>query len=154
MGKLTRYMELTPFAEKLETPLQRGEDHGGKYLVFHLGREEYGIRVLKVWEIMGIQDFTAIPRTPAHINGVINLRGNIVPVVDLRLKLGLPAQEYTPRTCIIVVQVEAGPISMGIVVDGVAEMLNLPLGDIEDTKDLGDATATRCLLGLAKCWTN
>src|ERR1035437_4096084 len=81
------------------------DDRSGKYLVFHLGREEFGIRVLKVREIMGIQDITAVRQTPAHIKGVINLRGKIIPVVDLRLKFGLPEQEYTQRTCIIVVQV-------------------------------------------------
>src|SRR5689334_2680547 len=103
------------------------DDRGGKYLVFELGREEFGIRVLKVREIMGIQDITAVPHTPPHVKGVINLRGKVIPVVDLRLKFGLPEQEYTPRTCIIVVQVrsDAGSMLMGIVVDGVAEVLNL-----------------------------
>ncbi len=134
------------------TALNKGEDRGGKYLVFHLGREEFGIRVLKVREIMGIQDITAVPQTPAHVKGVINLRGKVIPVVDLRLKFGLPEQEYAQRTCIIVVQVrgEAGPILMGIVVDGVAEVLNLAAADIEDTPDFGDGTATPYLLGMAK----
>ncbi len=130
----------------------RSDDRGGKYLVFELGREEFGIRVLKVREIMGIQDITAVPQTPAHVKGVINLRGKVIPVVDLRLKFGLPEQEYTQRTCIIVVQVqgEAGPMLMGIVVDGVAEVLNLAAADIEDTPDFGDGTATPYLLGMAK----
>ena len=130
----------------------RGGDRSGKYLVFHLGREEFGIRVLKVREIMGIQDITAVPQTPAHIKGVINLRGKIIPVVDLRLKFGLPEQEYTQRTCIIVVQVrrEGGPMLMGIVVDGVAEVLTLAAADIEDTPDFGEGAASSCLLGMAK----
>ena len=130
----------------------KSDDRGGKYLVFDLGREEFGIRVLKVREIMGIQDITAVPQTPAHVKGVINLRGKVIPVVDLRLKFGLPQQEYTQRTCIIVVQVqgEAGPMLMGIVVDGVAEVLNLAAADIEDTPDFGDGTATPYLLGMAK----
>lgn len=130
----------------------KGDDRGGKYLVFHLGREEFGIRVLKVREIMGIQDITAVPHTPAHVKGVINLRGKVIPVVDLRLKFGMPPEEYNPRTCIIVVQIksDAGPIMMGIVVDGVAEVLNLALADIEDTPDFGDGTATPYLLGMAK----
>ncbi len=130
----------------------KNDERGGKYLVFHLGREEFGIRVLKVREIMGIQDITAVPQTPAHVKGVINLRGKVIPVVDLRLKFGLPEQEYTQRTCIIVVQVrgEAGPMLMGIVVDGVAEVLNLAVADIEDTPDFGDGTATPYLLGMAK----
>jgi purine-binding chemotaxis protein CheW len=130
----------------------KSDDRGGKYLVFELGREEFGIRVLKVREIMGIQDITAVPQTPPHVKGVINLRGKVIPVVDLRLKFGLPEQEYTPRTCIIVVQVpgEAGPMLTGIVVDGVAEVLNLAAADIEDTPDFGDGTATPYLLGMAK----
>ena len=129
------------------------DDRSGKYLVFDLGREEFGIRVLKVREIMGIQDITAVPQTPAHVKGVINLRGKVIPVVDLRLKFGLPEQEYSQRTCIIVVQVqgEAGrPMLMGIVVDSVAEVLNLGAADIEDTPDFGDGTATPYLLGMAK----
>ena len=132
--------------------LRKGDDRGGKYLVFHLGREEFGIRVLKVREIMGIQDITAVPQTPAYIKGVINLRGKVIPVVDLRLKFGMPEEDYNPRTCIIVVQMrgEAGPMLMGIVVDGVAEVLNLASADIEDTPDFGDGTATPYLLGMAK----
>ena len=131
---------------------KRADDRGGKYLVFHLGREEFGIRVLKVREIMGIQDITAVPQTPAHIKGVINLRGKVIPVVDLRLRFGMAAEEYTPRTCIIVVQVqgEGAPILMGIVVDGVAEVLNLAAADIENTPDFGDGAATPYLLGMAK----
>jgi purine-binding chemotaxis protein CheW len=128
------------------------EERAGKYLVFHLGKEEFGIRVLKVREIMGIQDITAVPQTPAHVKGVINLRGKVIPVVDLRLKFGLPQIEYTQRTCIIVVQVQADAHSMmmGIVVDGVAEVLNLVGGDIEDTPNFGQGVATPYLLGMAK----
>jgi len=128
------------------------EDRSGKYLVFQLGREEFGIRVLKVREIMGIQDITAVPQTPGHVKGVINLRGKVIPVVDLRLKFGLPEIEYTQRTCIIVVQVkgDTSAMLMGIVVDGVAEVLNLAAGDIEDTPDFGQGVATPYLLGMAK----
>ena len=128
------------------------DERGGKYLIFQLGREEFGIRVLQVREIMGIEDITAVPQTLAYVKGVINLRGKVIPVVDLRLKFGLPGQEYTQRTCIIVVQVagEAGPMLMGTVVDGVAEVLNLAEADIEDTPDFRDGTATRYLLGMAK----
>ena len=91
----------------------------GKYLTFQLGQEEFGIRVLKVREIMGLQDITAVPQTPSHVKGVINLRGKVVPVIDLRLKFGLPAAEYTQRTCIIVTQVqgESASVMMGIIVD-------------------------------------
>jgi purine-binding chemotaxis protein CheW len=144
-------MESTVLEREPGTASRNG-DRGGKYLVFELGREEFGIRVLKVREIIGIQDITAVPQTPVYVKGVINLRGKVIPVVDLRLKFGLPEQEYTPRTCIVVVQVqgEAGPLPMGIVVDGVAEVLNLAGADIEDTPDFGDGTTTPYLLGMAK----
>ena len=128
------------------------DERAGKYLVFHLGNEEFGIRVLKVREIMGVLDITAVPQTPAYVKGVINLRGKVIPVVDLRLKFGLPETEYTQRTCIIVVQVqgEHAPILMGIVVDGVSEVLNLTAAEIEDTPDFGEDVAARYLLGMAK----
>jgi purine-binding chemotaxis protein CheW len=101
---------------------------------------------------MGLLDITAVPQTPPHIKGVINLRGKVVPVVDLRLKFGVSAADYTQRTCIIVTQVQAGagPILMGIIVDGVSEVLNLADADIEDTPDFGEDVAGRYLLGMAK----
>jgi purine-binding chemotaxis protein CheW len=124
----------------------------GKYLTFQLAQEEFGIRVLKVREIMGLQDITAVPQTPHHVKGVINLRGKVVPVIDLRLKFGLEAAEYTQRTCIIVTQVqnEASSVMMGIVVDGVSEVLNLSGTEIEDTPDFGESAGTQYLLGMAK----
>jgi purine-binding chemotaxis protein CheW len=126
----------------------------GKYLTFLLGREEFAIQVLRVREIMGIQDITAVPQAPACVKGVINLRGKVIPVVDLRLKFCLPEKEYTPRTCIIVVQVQSGGVSLptGIVVDEVSEVLTLAAGDIEDTPDFGEGTgaAMSYLLGMAK----
>ncbi|MCC6262667.1 MAG: purine-binding chemotaxis protein CheW [Bryobacterales bacterium] len=145
-------MEATVMEQSAAGTLARDGDRGGKYLVFHLGREEFGIQVLKVREIMGVQDITAVPQTPNHVKGVINLRGKVIPVVDLRLKFGLPEEEYTQRTCIIVTQVsgEAGPMQMGIVVDGVAEVLNLSGSEIEDTPDFGDGATTPYLLGMAK----
>src|SRR5579871_1922568 len=99
----------------------------GKYLTFIVDREELGIAVVKVREIMGIQEITAIPRTPDWMKGVINLRGKIIPVVDLRLKFGLPAAAYNERTCIIVVQVRSGAdlLPMGIIIDEVSEVLTM-----------------------------
>jgi purine-binding chemotaxis protein CheW len=128
------------------------DERAGKYLTFQLGREEFAIQVLKVREIMGVQDITAVPQTPPHVKGVINLRGKVVPVVDLRLKFRLPELEYTQRTCIIVVQVqfEASALMMGIVVDGVSEVLNLAAGDIEDTPEFGSGVVTPYILGMAK----
>lgn len=130
------------------------DERVGKYLTFLLGREEFAIRVLKVREIMGIQDTTAVPQTPRYVKGVINLRGKVIPVVDLRLKFSLPEKEYSQRTCIIVVQVQMGSVSLptGIVVDEVSEVLNLAAGDIENTPDFGEGTgsASSYLLGMAK----
>jgi purine-binding chemotaxis protein CheW len=128
------------------------DERAGKYLVFALGREEFGIRVMNVREIMGIQDITAVPHTPSYLKGVINLRGKVIPVVDLRTKFGLPTVEHTQRTCIIVVQIlqDAHSMLMGIIVDGVAEVLNLAPGDIEDTPDFGHGVSTPYLLGMAK----
>lgn len=130
----------------------KADERAGKYLTFQLGREEFAIQVLKVREIMGVQDITAVPQTPSHVKGVINLRGKVVPVVDLRLKFRLPELEYTQRTCIIVVQVdfEGTSLMMGIVVDGVSEVLNLAGGDIEDTPEFGSGVVTPYILGMAK----
>lgn len=135
-----------------DAPISRNDARAGKYLTFHLVREEFGIRVLKVREIMGLQDITGVPQTPAYVKGVINLRGKVIPVIDLRLKFGLPQEEYGQRTCIIVAQVQgdSGPILMGVVVDAVSEVLNLTAAEIEDTPDFGDNADAQYLLGMAK----
>lgn len=124
----------------------------GKYLTFQLANEEFGIRVLKVREIMGVQEITSVPQTPAHVKGVINLRGKVIPVIDLRLKFGLPEAEYNQRTCIIVTQIAGAhcTILMGIVVDAVSEVLNLSPQEIEDTPDFGQDAGGEYLLGMAK----
>jgi len=128
------------------------DERSGKYLTFQLGKEEFAIQVLRVREIMGVQDITAVPQTPPYVKGVLNLRGKVIPVVDLRLKFGMPELEYTPRTCIIVVQIESegAPVLTGVIVDGVAEVLTLQGDDIEDTPDFGRGVATPYLLGMAK----
>jgi purine-binding chemotaxis protein CheW len=143
---------MTTIASASETVAAQSDMRAGKYLTFQLSHEEFGIRVLKVREIMGIQEITAVPQTPVHIKGVINLRGKVVPVIDLRLKFGLAAAEYTQRTCIIVTQVqgESGPVMMGIIVDGVSEVLNLTEAEIEDTPDFGEDISGGYLLGMAK----
>jgi len=129
-----------------------GDVRSGKYLTFQLGREEFAIHVLKVREIMGVQDITAVPQTPGYLKGVINLRGKVIPVVDLRLKFGLPQVDYTQRTCIIVVQVQGagGALMMGTIVDAVSEVITLNAAEIEDTPDFGDGVRTPYLLGMAK----
>src|ERR1700694_2931165 len=114
------------------TPALKVDRRAGKSLAFQLGNEEFAVQVLRVREIMGIQEITAVPHTPNYVKGVINLRGKVIPVVDLRLKFGLPELEYTPRTCIIVVQIEsdAGKLMIGVIVDGVSEGLTLQTGEL------------------------
>jgi purine-binding chemotaxis protein CheW len=129
------------------------DTRAGKYLTFKLGKEEFGIQVLRVREIMGVQDITAVPGTPPHLKGVINLRGKIIPVVDLRLKFALPDAPFTQATCIIVVQIaqEAESSMIGVIVDCVSEVLNLSASDIEDSPDFGEGAGASYVLGIAKC---
>ncbi len=121
---------------------------GGKFLTFFLGEEAYGLEILKVHEIIGVMPITRVPRTPEFIRGVINLRGKVIPVVDLRLKFGMPASEQTDQTCIIVVEV--GAIEMGIVVDKVSEVLNIDSNQIDDAPSFGVAVNTDFVLGIGK----
>lgn len=128
------------------------EIQGGKFLTFALDSEEYGIPIQKVKEIIGIMDITCIPRTPLFIKGVINLRGKIIPVMDLRLKFGMKEREYNQRTCIIVVEFLLSDMKkqMGIVVDTVSEVLNIQKSDIEPPPQYGTAVETAFLTGMGK----
>lgn len=128
---------------------------GGKYLTFCLGKEEYGIGILKVREIIGLMDITAVPRTPPYVRGVINLRGQVISVVDLRAKFGMPAVERTDESCIIVVEIRGAggrDLSTGIVVDRVSEVLNIPAESVEDPPAFGGASSidTDFILGMGK----
>ncbi len=120
----------------------------GKYLTFVLAGEEYGLEILTVREIIGMMDITAVPRTPAFVKGVINLRGKVIPVVDLRAKFGMSVAEKTDETCIIVVDV-AG-VEMGIMVDKVSEVLNIAEKDIEDAPSFGVNVNTDFIRGMGK----
>ena len=124
----------------------------GKYLTFTLAEEEYGIGILKVKEIIGIMAITTVPQTPGYMKGVINLRGKVIPVVDLRLKFGMESLDYTERTCIIVVEIDQDnrKIQMGILVDAVSEVMNIKSGEIEDTPNFGSRLNTDYILGMAK----
>ena len=124
----------------------------GKYLTFALGDEEYGIGILKVKEIIGMIPITSVPRTPHFVKGVVNLRGHVIPVLDLRLKFGMEQIDYTERTCIIVVEIADGDeqIRIGIVVDSVAEVSNIKGGEIENTPMFGTRLDTDYILGMAK----
>ena len=131
---------------------QGNDSQAGKYLTFGLAQEEYGIGILKIKEIIGMMPITALPQTPEFIKGVINLRGKVIPVTDLRLKFGLAEQEYTDRTCIIVVEIinHSRPLTMGLVVDAVSEVANIKSEDIEKTPSFGTALETDYIQGMAK----
>ena len=120
----------------------------GKYLTFVLANESYGLEILKVREIIGLMAITAVPRTPNFVKGVINLRGKVIPVVDLRLKFGMVEAQHTEETCIIVVQV--GTIEVGILVDRVLEVLSIQGQDIEDAPSFGTEVNTDFILGMGK----
>jgi purine-binding chemotaxis protein CheW len=136
-------------SQKMEKVIPRE----GKYLTFGLGSEEYGLEILKVKEIIGIMKITAVPKTPKYVKGVINLRGKVIPVIDLRLKFGMDVIDYNDRTCIIVVDIASKTgkkTVMGIVVDSVSEVLNIKGEEIEDTPTFGVRLDTDYILGMAK----
>ncbi len=144
-------------------------ERGGKFLTFYLADEEYGVAILKVQEIIGMQPITRVPRTPSFIRGVINLRGKVIPIMDLRERFAMASAEAALAAlaegeraaaealrCIIVVQV-AGPqgqmVPMGIVVDRVSEVAAIAAGDVEDAPSFGAGVKTEYLLGLGKAKT-
>lgn len=127
-------------------------DREGKYLTFTLAEEEYGIGILKIKEIIGMMPITTVPRTPEFVKGVINLRGKVIPVMDLRLRFGMEEIDYTERTCIVVVEIEgtSGTVMIGVVVDSVSEVLNIKGEDVEETPTFGSKMNTEYILGMAK----
>lgn len=134
----------------------RGDDpdhaallHGGKFLTFSLGGEEYGLEILKVQEIIGFMPITSVPKTPVYVRGIINLRGKVIPIVDLRTKFGMEAAENTEETCIIVVQANGN--EMGIIVDRVSEVLHIRDEEIDEAPSMGTDVETGYLLGIGKC---
>lgn len=124
----------------------------GKYLTFQMGKEVYGIEILKVQKIIGMMPVTRVPKTPDFVRGVINLRGKVIPVIELRRKFGMEAREDTERTCIVVVQVawSAGTVIMGMLVDEVSEVLNVTHGQIEAPPSFGASVDTEFILGMGK----
>lgn len=143
---------MAELAKTMDQAVKAMHDREGKYLTFMLADEEYGIGILKVKEIIGMMPFTSVPQTPDFVKGVINLRGKVIPVIDLRLRFGMEPSDYTERTCIIVVEIqgEAGNILIGSVVDTVSEVLNIKGEDIEDTPAFGTKLDTDYILGMAK----
>ncbi len=130
----------------------QGTGLAGKYLTFSLGDEEYGVGIMKVREIIGVMEITAVPHTPEYIKGVINLRGMVIPVIDLRLKFNMEEREYTDRTCIIVVEVQGHSSStqVGMLVDSVSEVMNIVSDEIEPPPDFGLSTEADNILGMGK----
>lgn len=128
------------------------EGKGGKYLTFNLDDNVYGIPILKVSEIIGIVPITPVPRTPSFIKGVINLRGKIIPVMDLRLKFDMPERAYDENTCIIIInlEVKGAKKQIGVVVDIVSEVCSIAASDIEDTPSYGTDCDEDFISGVGK----
>lgn len=120
----------------------------GKFLTFFLSGEEYGLEILKVHEIIGMLPITRVPQTPVFLKGVINLRGKVIPVVDLRLKFGMPAAETTSETCIVVMHIRT--LEVGVIVDRVSEVIDIREGEIEPPPSFGTAFNTDLILGIGK----
>lgn len=129
-----------------------GTRRGGKYLTFALGKEEYGLEILKVREIIGFMDITAVPRTPSYVRGVINLRGQVISVMDLRAKFQMESAKASEQTCIIVVEIKQGgrKLSTGIIVDRVSEVLDIAEANIEEPPSFGASVETDFILGMGK----
>ena len=143
---------MTASATQVQKTVGSIPDKEGKYLTFALANEEYGLEILKVREIIGYIDVTAVPQTPHYVKGVINLRGQVIPVVDLRAKFGMQTTDVTDETCIIVVEItQAGrKCSTGIVVDRVQEVLDIAGKDIEAAPQFGGSVAIDFILGMGK----
>jgi len=124
----------------------------GKYLTFFIGEETYGLEILKVQEIIGMQELAKVPRTPEYVKGVFNLRGKVIPVVDLRLKFGMEEQKRTRHTCIIIVNVqnEGKEVNMGTIVDQVSEVAEISGDEIEPAPSFGNQVATNFIMGMTK----
>lgn len=140
-------------SEAMDKSKGTGNDNrAGKYLTFTLAGEEYGIEITRIREIIGMMAITHVPQTDAFVKGVINLRGKVIPVIDLRLKFEMEAMDYTDRTCIIVVEIGGASrtLTMGLVVDSVSEVNNIKEDEIEDAPRFGTQLSTDYILGMAK----
>lgn len=138
-------------AEQKQTPSGANTAGSNQVLTFTLGEETYGVDILRVQEIRGFSPVTRIPQSPTHILGVLNLRGSIVPIVDLRMRFALERAEYTPLTVIIVLSVESpvGRRDFGVVVDGVSDVIDVPVSDIKPAPEFGEQVSTEFIEGLA-----
>ncbi|MEW6771132.1 MAG: chemotaxis protein CheW [Bacillota bacterium] len=126
-----------------------GEDtQEDKFLTFILGEEEYGIEIRHVTEIIGIQNITEVPDMPLYVKGVINLRGKVIPVMDVRLRFGMAEREYDDRTCIVVINIDGQAV--GLIVDRVSEVLDIPKNDIEPPPAVRKGAGSRFIQGMGK----
>ena len=143
---------MAAFTRVMDQAVHAMSDREGKYLTFCLANEEYGIGILKIKEIIGMMTITTVPQTPEFVKGVINLRGKVIPVLDLRRRFGMEPMNYTERTCIIVVEIAggAGNVMIGVVVDSVSEVLSIKADVIEETPSFGTKLSTDYILGMAK----
>ena len=119
-----------------------------KYLTFHIGQEDYAISITHVTEIIGMLKITEVPQTPDYIKGVINLRGKVIPVMDIRLRFGMPARDYDERTCVIVVHFKENIV--GLVVDTVSEVLDIPEADVENSQNFNQSAERNFICGMGK----
>ena len=143
---------MSELTEIMDQAVKTIADMEGKYLTFTLADEKYGIGILKIKEIIGMMPITTVPQTPEFVKGVINLRGKVIPIVDLRSRFNIQEIDYTDRTCIVVVEIEnsKGMVMIGIVVDAVSEVLNIKTEDIEETPAFGTRLNTDYIHGMAK----
>lgn len=146
-------MEKNTMASRPESNGAPNVVKAGKYLTFLLGSESYGIEIMKVQEIIGSVTITRVPRTPDFVRGVINLRGKVIPVIDLRLKFGMNATADTGRTCVIVVRLfqNDSPVTTGLIVDAVSEVIDIRTDQVEDSPSFGENINTDYILGMGKC---
>jgi purine-binding chemotaxis protein CheW len=151
-SSILEVLKMTETVEIMDQTVKAMAEKEGKYLTFTLANEEYGISILKIREIIGMMPVTTVPRTPEYVKGVINLRGKVIPVMDLRLRFKMEPMDYTERTCIIVVEIESQnrTVQIGAVVDSVSEVLNIGGNDIEETPSFGTKLDTEYILGMAK----
>ena len=148
----TDAIDLEDHPKDIQTQVSQIQNKEGKYLTFALASEEYGLEIIKAREIIGYIEITSVPQTPIHVKGVINLRGQVIPIVDLRLKFGMEEAEVTEQTCIIVVEISKGgrTFQTGIVVDHVQEVLDIEESQIEDAPQFGSSVNTDFILGMGK----
>ncbi|RDU23683.1 chemotaxis protein CheW [Anaerosacchariphilus polymeriproducens] len=135
--------EIIDNIKELEEDTQKG-----RFLTFSLDKESYGIEIKYVTEIIGIQEITEIPELPDYVRGIINLRGKIIPVMDIRLRFKKESKEYNDRTCVIVVDIM--DISIGIVVDSVSEVLTIPEHDIVEPPQMNKSYNNRYIKNIGK----